>query len=180
MLAVTGYHTTIVQQLKKLIDEPIERIAWDCLDPPIAERYVFAAGILYNKPTQQQSQAEWFVSVTVNFAQVVQHCEDILRRGQPVSICIIGSQSAEQGSFDGTYATCKRAIHAYVRARKVSEGQRINCVAPTIIADSGMTMRRHDYPFVLNERRTVKASEVARLVYKQLYESTESNMIEPC
>lgn len=177
MLAVTGYHTTIVQQLKKLIDEPIERIAWGNIETPIAERYVFAAGILYGKRSHEQTQTEWALSVQVNCIQVIQHCENILQRWVPAVVCVIGSQSAEQGSFDDTYATCKRIVHTYVMARKTRPEQRLICVSPPIIADSGMTMRRHDYPFILNERRTVMAKEVAAKVKELLYDSELRNAV---
>lgn len=178
MIAVTGYNTTILQELRKITAERMDRIHWDCIDPPVAARYVFAAGILYNKTTQEQTRQEWLTSVMVNFASVIQHCEDIFRRGEPATVCVIGSESAEKGCFDGTYATCKRALHVYVRARKMGTDQRITCVAPPIIADSGMTRRRHDYPVVLEERRTVPAAQVAHAVFRHLYDSDQSNIVE--
>lgn len=178
MLAVTGYGTTIVKELSQICGETIMRINYDDDELPIVDRYLFAGGVLYNKSGDEQTFDEWLVSVRVNFTNVVRMCEQIFMRKEPAAVCVIGSQSARTGSFDGTYAAAKRAIHDYVEARSTTRGHRLVCVAPTIIADSGMTRRRHDYPQVLKERRTVTARQVAEVVYRLLYQSDQTNIIE--
>lgn len=178
MLAVTGYRTTIVQALKGMAAEDVIRIDSESDDVPVADRYLLAAGVMYSKPANEQTFDEWITSVRVNFTQVVRICEAIFSRPEPAVVCIIGSQSAEAGSYDGTYAACKRAVQEYVSVRKTQSGHRLVCVSPPIIADSGMTLRRHDYPLVLSERRTVTAQQVAEAVYRLLYRSDETNIIE--
>jgi hypothetical protein len=52
----------------------------------------------------------------------------------------------------------------------VKPTQTVACVIPPIISDSGMTRRRHDYPAVLDARRTVSAKEVAEKVHWALFD----------
>ncbi|HEY9503579.1 MAG TPA: hypothetical protein VIR01_18215, partial [Pyrinomonadaceae bacterium] len=53
---------------------------------------------------------------------------------------------------------------AYVENRRVAHTQQLVGVAPPIIRDSGMTLRRNDYPDVLKTRRTVTAKLVAEAI----------------
>lgn len=180
MLAVTGRKTTIVRDLARLLppDETIVRIDVDLgrADThlgglPVAERYLLAAGVLHQKSILEQSWVEMIESVSVNALNVIRICETILERQAEARICIIGSESARRGSFDLTYAASKAAVHAYVLARETKPGQQLVCVSPTIIADSGMTMRRKDFPQVLERREYVLTLDVARVVHRVLYQN---------
>jgi short-subunit dehydrogenase len=173
MLAVTGLSTSIVQEYLKLRNEIVARIeAHPSLTHPSpdlvipnADRYILAAGVLHQKPLQIQTEKEVVDSFSINFVNVVRICEQVLSTNDRARICVIGSESGYNGSFDETYAGSKAAVHCYVENRKLKRGQQLVCVAPTIISDSGMTRRRSDYPDVLNRRRTVKAATVAEVIH---------------
>lgn len=178
MIAVTGKRSTIVQELERLhsaeefvrmnldlqrMDVTLEAVPLD------VERYVLAAGVIHQKTILEQTAAEIIESLAVNMINVIRLCEHILKFNPQARICIVGSESAHHGSFDQTYAATKAAIHAYVKARKTRICQQLVCVSPPIISDSGMTMRRQDYPGVLEVRETVTAAEVARTIYRTLF-----------
>lgn len=165
MIAVTGSRTTIVQELAK--QEAIERIdgdlSWaDCeFDIPETDRYVLAAGMLVGKRIQEQSGVELLGTATVNLLNTVRLCETILDINARARIVVIGSESAFLGSYDQAYAVCKGGVCAYATWRKVGPEQTLAVICPPIISDSGMTMRRPDYPGILARRKTVTARYVA-------------------
>lgn len=173
MFAVTGKRTTIVQELERLTGEPAQRIHptgdGSLPDIPHASRYVLAAGVLRGLPMVHYSEGATIECLRVNLVNVLRICEAILETNRPVRICVVGSESAEHGSFDRLYAAAKAGVHAYVRTRAVAPCQQLVCVSPTIIEDSGMTERRHDYPEILNQRPTVRALDVARCIYELLW-----------
>jgi short-subunit dehydrogenase len=187
VIAVTGYGTTIVRELANLV-APIEvrRIEADLarLDarfilPPGATRFVLAAGVIYSKSIRAQSADEIVAGVAVNMVNVARLCETILDTVPAARICVIASESAFKGSFDESYAMSKAGVVTYVATRAVKCSQLLVAIAPPIIADSGMTQRRHDYPDVLSHRRHVFARDVAANVYRHLYESeTGRNMVD--
>lgn len=179
MLAVTGFRTTIVRELQGLVShERVTRIERDFPFEQV-DRYVLAAGILHSKPLCEQSPQERDQSLTVNFIEPLCHCEDALQRNPNARVVLIGSESAYLGSYDELYAVTKLALHRYVVLRKVLPNQTLGLISPPIIADSGMTQRRHDYPDVLRERRHVFARDVARAAYRILYETKPGqNFIE--
>lgn len=180
MIAVTGYRTTIVRELANLvapvevqrIDADLARLDARFVMPPRATRFVLAAGLLYAKPLRLQSVEEVVASLAVNMVNVVRLCETILDTVEDARVCVIASESAFSGSFDHTYAMGKAGVVTYVGARRVKRSQLLVAIAPPIIADSGMTERRHDYPEVLARRRHVFARDVAANVYRHLYESS--------
>mgnify|MGYP003908889943 CR=1 FL=1 len=175
MLAVTGFRTSIVQELKRFIDDPIVRIGADLgrlnctLEFPPADRFVLAAGVLHQTQLIEQSPDEIMSSLAVNMINTVRLCELILKANDNARIVVIGSESADRGSFDTTYALAKAGVHAYARWKQVLPTQQLTVLAPPIIADSGMTRARKDYPEVLSRRRTVTAEAVARSVKSLLY-----------
>jgi len=182
MIAVAGIGTTIAQELDKMIravypDDVMIRLgdAEDRLDS--VNRYLMAAGVLHNKALTEQSKDEMNESLWVNAMGPIGSCEKILAANPQARICIIGSKAGEAGSFDQTYAAAKAAVHNYVRNARITGGQQIVCIAPTIIEDSGMTSRRNeDGVIALDKRREehpkkrfLKAREVAKLVHFLLY-----------
>lgn len=171
MIAVTGFRTTIVRELSKLVSEEIVRVemahVYD-FKMPAADRFVFAAGYLAGKPAAKQEALEIKRSFDLNVVNVVALCEAALTRPR-ARIVVIGSQSAVNGSHDEVYAASKAALHAYVSFRKVGPEQVLACVAPGIIRDSGMTLRRPDAAEVIATRPTLSAAEVARQVHDVLY-----------
>lgn len=172
MLAVTGLTTTIVQHYLSIRQEEVQRIEafpslahpTPIIKVPFADRYILAAGILHQSRLHKQTEKEIIESLCVNFVNVVRICEYIFENYAKARVCIIGSESGVKWSFDDTYAGAKAAVHTYVATRRVTQLQQLVCVAPTIISDSGMTMRRKDYPDVLAKRRTVTAKQVAETI----------------
>lgn len=172
MLAVTGISTTIVKEYLLLRPETTIRIEAipslahpsPELHIPPADRYILAAGLLHQKPLADQTEKEVLASLSVNFINVIRVCERVLSENLEARICVIGSESGYRWSYDDAYAGAKAAIHSYVENRRVYRKQQLVCVAPTVISDSGMTMRRKDYPEVLERRRTVTAKQVAEII----------------
>lgn len=178
MLAVTGFRTSIVRELAKLIDGHVARISADLskLDatfdiPPGADHFLLAAGVLWQRTTIEQTPGEIAYSLAVNLVNVVRLCDTILSSNPNARIVVIGSESATKGSFDHTYAVAKAGVHAYCRWREVLPTQLLVCLAPPIISDSGMTKKRHDYPAVLFQRKHVTAAQVAKSVRSLLYDA---------
>lgn len=176
MLAVTGFRTSIVKALSVRTGEPVERIhgtlthptthfAW----PDGCERFVLAAGIIYQKQVQDLTVPEIENALHVNLTNVMRCCEKILRSVPRARIVVIGSLSGREGSFDQLYAAAKAGVHCYVQTRLVQPPQLLACVAPTIVSDAGMTLRRPDYPALLSRRPYVTSMQVAEHVAALLY-----------
>ena len=173
MIAVTGYNTTICQKLRELSDEPMINLRHHPL-PEHCSKFVLAQGIMHGQPMAVLSSVELMESLDVNFVGIVRFCDRILAENEYARIVVIGSQSAVNGSYNTMYAGMKAALHCYVRSKPISSTQRLVCLAPGIIADSGMTRRRHDYPEVLVLRPTCRAIDVARAAYDVLERPTIS------
>ena len=177
MLAVTGYRSQIVAELRGLLPtwEIVERIP-DAGLAPAAERYLLCAGVLRPKRLSEQTSAEINESLYVNLIRPIELCEDILSHNEAARIVVIGSESGYTGSFDEAYAAAKAGLHKYIETRKLKPGQQLVGIAPSIIADCGMTMRRLDQENLEArrlshpKRRFLKAVEVAKLVHFVLYE----------
>lgn len=177
MLTVTGKRTSIVQALLKMVPgEGCREIENDLADPrgalaiPAADRYILAAGVLHGQTAAELDDKQVVETLAVNYVNVVRICEIILRREKCARICVIGSESGYLGSFDQVYAASKAALHAYVMNRAPAWPQQLFAVSPAIISDSGMTLRRIDYPEVLRARRTVTAAAVAATIHRHLYD----------
>lgn len=170
MLAVTGIRTSIVQEYLALTGEAAFRIDADLSRPgvrielPDADRFLLAAGVLHGKPIGELTPEQFEECVQVNLVNTIRICEQVLRQFPKARICVIGSESAYNGSYDLAYAVTKAALHRYVELRSVGTEQTLALVSPPIIVDSGMTLRRSDYAEVLARRRTVRAEEVAERV----------------
>ncbi len=183
MLITTGTRSTIVQALGDLLEteeiEPAERVAntvWQLDHAPPDTRLVLAAGYLTSKRLEEQTAEERSLSQWLNYEQPVLLAQQALRELPLVRIAIVGSWSARTGSYDAGYAYWKRQLQAWIeranngRMPLVKPEQQLVCIAPPIIADSGMTKRRHDYPDVLAQRPHCFAIDVARAIKGALYE----------
>lgn len=180
MFIATGVGSTIVRELATLTGEEARRIEGDLSQygtelaiPEGSHRYVLAAGVLHGRLVSELTADEIRETLAVNLVSVVRICETVLKRDPKARICVIGSQSGSRWSFDALYALAKGAAHRYVEQRQTRCCQQLVAVAPPIIADSGMTMRRHDYPAVLATRPHCRAIDVARVVHRLLWTPRE-------
>lgn len=177
MIAIAGIGTTIAQQLGKLLPDGEETIRLGDNQYKPCERYLLAAGIIHNKPLTEQTKEEMNESLWVNAMGPIGSCEEILASNPKARICIIGSMSGINGSFDQTYAAAKAGVHNYVRNKVLKPHQQLVCIAPNIIMDSGMTERRNEEGSIALRTKLLKhpkgrylrAKEVAQLVYFLLY-----------
>lgn len=176
MLAIRGINSAIARALPLPRGEQkieINRNEWPRLD---ADRYLFCQGLLFSKTSEDQSEEERSESYRVNALDVIASCEHVIKGNDRARICVIGSESAFSGSFDGTYAKAKVALHRYVETRQLrTPHQQLVCIAPSIIGDAGMTLRRTDTHNLERRRlshpkkRFLSSLEVAKLVYHVLY-----------
>lgn len=176
MIAISGAGSTIAQRLMILIDKP--HFCFDMEDnvPLGADRFVFTAGLLHGEKIHHMTDEVIADTFRVNCWRVMEACCKILEANPVARICVVGSESGIRGSYDEAYAAAKAGLHHYVRTKKVKQHQQLVCVAPGIIEDSGMTMRRTDQNRLKELRkahpkgRFVQAVEVARLIQFLLYE----------
>ena len=177
MILVTGARTTIVQAIQHLKpDEPVVRIhlrpgsdeVYDFTMAPPGSRIVLAAGLLLG--LKDHTADTYQRTMRANFMEPVAIIQQALGEIPGVRICAIGSQSAVAGSYDEVYAQSKQKLHRMIGRIRTAPDQQLVCVAPPIIADSGMTQRRHDYPQVLQLRSHCTAADVARAVVDLLWE----------
>ncbi len=177
MLAVTGYGSKIMQELLLLLPEGEQMVATGHSGPVLEEarRFVLCAGILRPLRSIDQTIDERQETMEVNCFQPIALCEHILERFDDARICVIGSESGYTWSFDDAYAASKVALHRYVETRKLKPSQQLICIAPSIIGDSCMTLRRQDVENLERrrqenpKRRFLMAAEVAKLIHFCLY-----------
>lgn len=179
MLLISGWGSKITQELLPLLPEGEWRARFDLDVMPLvaldATRFLFCAGILRPKSIIEQTEVEIAASFLTNCGFVIRACEAILAVNEKARICVVGSESAYLGSFDGTYAAAKAGLHHYVESVSLKPGQQLVCVSPGIIEDAGMTMRREDRGALARrrdmhpKRRFLKAIEVARMIHFLLY-----------
>jgi NAD(P)-dependent dehydrogenase (short-subunit alcohol dehydrogenase family) len=175
MLAVTGYNSHIVQELRNLLPEG-EQIVRIEGDAPFSDRYLLCAGVLRAKRLAEQSADEIAEAMHVNLIRPMKLCDAILADNDFARICIIGSESGYAWSYDGAYAAAKAALHRYVETKKLRPGQQLVAIAPSIIEDTLMTMVRADTENLERrklehpKRRFLKAIEVARVIHFLLYQ----------
>lgn len=182
MFAVTGAGSTIVRELARLTGETPQRIEGNLEDPgtsleitlrPDPEgvcRVVLAAGVLWGRAVETLQQVEAIQCIAVNLLAPVRIADMLLNKCErPLRICVVGSQSSVRGSFDALYAWTKAALDAYVKGRVVRPGHRLCLVRPPIIRDSGMTLRRADYPDVIYRRPSCRAADVAGAIQRLLW-----------
>lgn len=173
-LAVTGYGSRIVQELITLLPSGEDVIRMDG-EPPLCDRYLLCAGVLRPKRINEQTQDEVAETFRVNCAWPIQFCDSMFARNERARIVVMGSDSGYAWSHDGAYAAAKAGLHRYVETKRLGPQQQLVCVAPSIIADTGMTERRDDHENLDRrraahpKRRFLKAVEVARLLHFLLY-----------
>lgn len=179
MIAIRGAASAIAEWLVPMLPagENVVCVPRSGAMPVDAQRYFFCQGLLRAKPASEQTEDEIAESMDVNAHQVIHACDMILGANAFARICVMGSESAISGSYDGTYATAKAKLHRYVEKKRLPyPGQQLVCIAPSIIGNAGMTIRRVDLTNLEGrkarhpKRRFADAAEIARLVHYLLYE----------
>lgn len=180
MIAIRGFNSSLAQAFLPLLPKgeqvvPVERGTVDTE----ALRHVFAQGIIRPKKVVEQSAKEIEQSLWVNAMMTIEQCEMIFAANAYARVLVIGSESGFAGSFDGTYAAAKAAVHRYVETKKLrSPGQQLICIAPSIMGDSGMTLARADKDSLVKrvanhpKARFLTLAEVASLMHHVLYIDT--------
>jgi NAD(P)-dependent dehydrogenase (short-subunit alcohol dehydrogenase family) len=178
MIVVRGSRSRIAEELFELLPEgeTVTTVSRNADIPLDGDRYLFCAGLLHGESLIQMAPSALLDTMLVNFAQVAKDCDRIIHANDRARICVIGSESGITGSFDGAYAGAKAALHRYVETKQLrTAGQQLVCIAPTIIEDAGMTIRRCDREYLAQraaahpKRRFLRSVEVARLVHHVLY-----------
>lgn len=187
MLVIFGWNSEISVQLRQLLDSDYEHevVRATFYDYPIedkrayplsTERYFFASGYLAGKSLVDMTPREIEETVNVNFKNVVQACDAILAVNEQARICVIGSESGFSGSYDDLYAMSKSCLHDYICNKRLKPEQQLVGIAPGIISDAGMTLRRtdldrlHEREHMHPKKRFLRSVEVARLARFLLYE----------
>lgn len=170
VIVVRGASSKIARELNEIM--PIQAVHRTEHIPLNAERYLFCQGILRSKSGAEQTVEEKAESWRANYSITVRDCNLLIERNDRARICIIGSESAWRGSYDGTYADSKKAIHEYVVSKRLrTPAQQLVCIAPGVVGDAGMCTRRSDMDRLLARRlrhpkqRFLQAVEVARLIH---------------
>lgn len=179
-IAINGWRSAIAQELIKMVgvDSCYLVIRGDPM--PLYDksaRFLFCQGLLASENMHKQDLTFQRESLHTNFEWIRDQCDLIIRANDLARICVIGSESGFTGSFDGSYALAKSLLHAYVERKTLrTVHQQLVCVAPSIIKDAGMTLRRQDRDNLERRAAThpkgrfIEAAEVARLVHFLLYE----------
>lgn len=174
-LVVDNPRSSIVRELMQLLPGD-EQIATSPAHPWAADRYLFCGGFLAGETIAETSREDVARSYFENFSDIAATCDLIIENNAAARICIIGSESGEQGSYDMAYAGAKAAMHLYIRTKRlIAPAQQLVGISPGVIWNSGMTARRRDIALckkrgaARRRGRWLEAIEVARLVHFALY-----------
>lgn len=178
-LAINGWRSQIARAFVKnwlSPHDPWVRVNRGEDMPDTVNRYFFCQGLLYPLKRADQSLQMQQDSLHCNFQWIADQCDRIILNNDRARICIIGSESGFCGSYDDSYAQAKRLLHRYVEAKPLrTPDQQLVCIAPSIVADAGMTIRRKDIDNLVQraeahpKQRFLQADEVAGLVHHVLY-----------
>ncbi len=183
-IGVTGKNSLIAREFVRLASDC--EFVYGTVDtlPTDLDGYFLCAGVLIGKDARSITDEEAKDTLWVNFLDVVRFCDRVFESNNRARVCIMGSMSGVQGSFDTVYAASKSGLHMYVETKKLTHSeQHIVAIAPTIIEDTGMTRRRKDFDQVIArgaERRLgrwLRSEEVARTALFALNERALSNTV---
>jgi NAD(P)-dependent dehydrogenase (short-subunit alcohol dehydrogenase family) len=148
------------------------------------DEYIICQGVLWGNKLSDTTLLQAEETFFVNFTDIARFCDKLFDVNDRAKVCVVGSMSGEQGSYDMSYAGSKAALHLYVRQKKLTHAeQHLVCVAPWIIADAKMTTEREDLAQVHKRGRQrrlgrwASASEVARIMHFALHEPLLCNTV---
>jgi NAD(P)-dependent dehydrogenase (short-subunit alcohol dehydrogenase family) len=178
MIAIRGIGSNVAKAFLDVVfrsGTPFE-IKRNSTPPFNADQYLICQGILYGKRRVDMTTEEVSETYKVNYVQPACMCDSILDYNPTARICVIGSESGISGSYDECYADSKKLLHNYVETKHTKSAQQLVCVAPSIIEDAGMTLRRNDTENLDRLRdfhpkgRFLTCIEVAKMIYFLLFE----------
>jgi NAD(P)-dependent dehydrogenase (short-subunit alcohol dehydrogenase family) len=177
MIAIRGASSAIAQAFVGLLEgrDTVVKVGRRDPMPNDAERFLFCGGFLAGKRAGEITADELRETTVANCTGVIAECDRLLARNASARVCIIGSESGISGSFDMAYAAAKAGLHLYVETKRLQATQQLICVAPSIVGDAGMTLRRKDAECLERRRaahpkgRFLTAIEVARVAIFALY-----------
>lgn len=182
MIIITGWNSRIAEEFRACLPqhsafEFTRRAPHDDV-PTSSDRYLFCHGLLRSKRSWEQSLDEVAEGYRANCTSIIEACDRIIATRDDARICIIGSESAYRGSYDGVYAAAKADLHGYVETVRLrTPEQQIVAISPGIIADAGMTTRREDIDNLERRRaehpkgRFLRSREVADMAAFLLFEA---------
>jgi NAD(P)-dependent dehydrogenase (short-subunit alcohol dehydrogenase family) len=132
---------------------------------------IYSWGVLHPERLLEQDQSKIWSSIYFNFVLPARLLEMVNESGVQFRYIYISSESAHKGSYDGTYAMSKAAMERFIREIRINNKES-SCVgiAPSMIEDCGMTLRRTDQKNVRiaaashPKNRLLRSNEVADLV----------------
>lgn len=187
-LGISGRRSSITTSFLLLSNKYEEIVTGSIHSAPLlpldCDHYLLCTGVLYGSSATDITPKEAASTFHTNFLVIAKFLDTLFDTNKNAKVCVIGSESGFNGSYDMAYAGSKAALHLYVETKKLLyKDQHLVCIAPTIIEDSGMTQRRAD----LNETirrgkdrrmgRWLNAAEVARTAKFAINEPSLSNTI---
>lgn len=141
MIAVVGGSSLIARELASI--EPVTGLRLGAISRETT-RYLICVGLLLGREIRASSDADILRTIRANFHDIAFFLDHLFAQEPHARACVIGSESGFSGSFDMSYAAAKAGLHLYVETKKLAPEQQLVCIAPGIIADAGMTVRRAD------------------------------------
>lgn len=177
-IIITGHKSKIAQEFTKLV-EPASILGVRCedIDKHLqASRYLFCQGYLAGKSPEEISAEEFRKTMDVNYVMIANAITTIIGSNPFAKICVITSYSGYKGSYDTAYASSKRLMNDFIDNVKLSSRhQQVVGIAPWIVQDAGMTVRREDKKTLTKYKnnhplkRFSNSDEVAALAYDLLF-----------
>lgn len=144
MLGIVGQGSKIAEEFVALCGEPWKGLRLSS-DASECDRFLVCTGLLVGLPLRAMLPDRIAETFARNFSDVAEWCDAVLATNPRARIVVIGSESGFSGGYDMAYAGAKAALHLYVETKKLSPNQQLVAIAPGIIEDAGMTLRRIDH-----------------------------------
>lgn len=183
MIGITGRRSAIVAEFSKFVTDQIVFARTRNL-PTNLDKYLLCAGVLHGKRACDMTPWQINETLMVNYVEVVKFLNTLFTLNKSAKVCVIGSESGYNGSYDEIYAGSKAALHRYVETTKLRyPDQQLVAVSPTIIEGTGMTNRRVDHDAAIERGskrrrgRWLNAAEVARVAHFALSEPALCNTV---
>lgn len=179
MIGIAGHNTTIAQEFMSL--RPNDQYVRDRLqDLPLdLGRYLICVGFLAGRSLTEINAEDAWRTWATNYLEPARFCDRVFAVNPQARVCVIGSESGYNGSYDMAYAGAKAALHLYVETKKLTgPKQQLVAISPTIIRNAGMTQRRADLGQLearaarTRHGRWLEAREVAQLANSLLNGTT--------